>query len=168
MPTSLKSIHDTLRRLGGWGSVYIPEFTYGGLRVDAAVVDVRTRWIRGFEIKMSRSDWVRDEKWMHYAEFLSSLSVVCPAGLIQPSELDGPFGLLWILDDSVTNERFQTTSVKWVKKPKRFQRRDGLAWLFTYVRVIEAELPRLNTECERLRRELKRADEEKTAQLYGT
>lgn len=137
-------IHTVLRRLGGFYGVYVPEFTYNGRRIDAAIIDVSKRWIRGFEIKVSRSDFLADEKWHEYSQFCSSLSIVCPEGLIGKDEITGPFGLLYILPE--------LNGMKWEKKPKRFQRRDGLAWLYQYVRVIEKELPRLNNEVERLSR----------------
>lgn len=137
-----EEIHGVLRRLGGFSGIYVPEFTYGPMRIDAAIVDVSKRWIRGFEIKLTRSDFLRDEKWQTYTEFCSSLSIVCPEGLIRQEEVPLPFGLLYVRENG---------SVRWPRKPKRFQRRDGLAWLYQYVRVIEKELPRLSGEIERMR-----------------
>ena len=142
---TIEGIHQVLKRLGGFGSHYIREFTYQSMRIDAAIIDMRSRWIRGFEIKVNRSDWLKDEKWMHYSEFVSSLSVVCPTELIKPEEVNKPFGLLWVE---------AAGSVRWVKKPKRFQRRDAMAWLYRYLEVIEAEFPRVVGECDRLRAEL--------------
>ena len=72
---TVNEIHSALRSLGGFYGVYVPEFTFGGRRVDAAIIDVSKRWIRGFEIKVSRSDFLRDEKWQEYTEFCSSLSI---------------------------------------------------------------------------------------------
>lgn len=126
---TIGAIYEVLERLGGWNSVCIPEFTWGDLRVDAAVVDLRTRWIRGFEIKMSRADFQRDEKWILYSRFCSSLSIVCPHGLIKPEEVEKPFGLLWVGEGSV----------QWAKKPKNLQKREAFAWLWTYMNVIERE-----------------------------
>lgn len=146
---SILDIRNILQSIGGWGSVYIPEYTWGDKRIDAAIVDVRTRWIRGFEIKISRADWLADEKWMQYSEFLSSLSVVCPEGLIQKIEVPKPFGLLWISESKWGGFRHD-----WIKRPKRFQTRDGMAWLFTYMRVIEKELPRLDQEVASLKSRL--------------
>lgn len=155
-PTKMTAaeIHTVLRRLGGFYGVYVPEFTYNQRRIDAAIIDVSKRWIRGFEIKVSRSDFLGDEKWHEYTEFCSSLSIVCPEGLIRKEEVPGPFGLLYVMGQpSLTND-FRNVWTKWEKKPKRFQRRDGLAWLYQYVRVIEKELPRMNLEIERLNRQL--------------
>ncbi len=150
-------IHAVLRRIGGFYGVYVPEFTYGGRRIDAAIIDVSKRWIRGFEIKVSRADYLGDQKWHEYTEFCSSLSIVCPEGLIKKEEVPGPFGLLYVLNNSVLTNDLRNVGLKWEKKPKRFQRRDGLAWLYQYVRVIEKELPRLNMDVERLQRQLDKA-----------
>jgi hypothetical protein len=143
-------IQHALKRMGDWGHVYVPEFTWGNLRIDAAVINVRKRWVRGFEIKMNLADWRRDEKWQFYTEFCSSLSIVCPKGLIPRDEVKDPFGLVY-----VSLDQFGDTQWKWVKKPKRFQKRDGLAWIWTYLRVIERELPRLVFELERAERDLR-------------
>jgi hypothetical protein len=161
---SAASISTILRRLGGFYGIYVPEFTYGGKRIDAAIIDVSKRWIRGFEIKVSRGDFLADEKWQDYAEFCSSLSIVCPEGLISKEEVPEPFGLLYILPESKLTSDFRNAGMKWEKKPKRFQRRDGLAWLYQYVRVIEKELPRLNIEVERLNKALVHADRRDTSQ----
>lgn len=137
---TIGTVTDSLKRLGGYRGIYIPEFTWGGYRIDAIVINTESRWIRGFEIKMNRSDFLRDEKWQHYAQFCSSLSVVCPQGIIKKEEVPDPFGLL-----VVRNEY----SVDWVKKPRRFQKRDGLAWTYTYLDVIEKEFARVAIEKER-------------------
>lgn len=149
-------IHTVLRGLGGFYGIYVPEFSYGGRRIDAAIIDTSKRWIRGFEIKVSRSDYLRDEKWQEYAEFCSSLSIVCPEGLIAKDEVPDPFGLLHVLGSPGLTSDLRNVSVTWIKKPKRFQRRDCLAWLYQYVKVIEKELPRLSGEVERLTTTIRR------------
>lgn len=151
IPITVDLIHAALRQLGGFYSVYVPEFTYGGRRIDAAIIDTSKRWIRGFEIKVTRSDFLRDEKWYEYTQFCSSLSIVCPEGLIMKEEVPRPFGLLYILGTPGLTQDLRNITVKWEKKPTRFQRRDGLAWLYRYVSVIEKELPRMNIELNRLR-----------------
>ena len=128
-------------------SLFIPEYTWKDLRVDALIVDISRRWIRGFEIKVNRADFIKDDKWTLYSEFCSSLSVVCPEGLIHPEEIQKPFGLVWI---SQGRDR-----VKWKKKPVNFQRRNSLSWLWTYTHVLETEIIRLDREADLLRRELK-------------
>ena len=108
-----KDIKLKLSELARYGnsSVYVPEFTFNMLRIDAIIINIHHRWIRGFEIKVNRNDFHNDEKWMFYAEFCSSLSIVCPEGLIQPEEIRAPFGLLWIKEN-------KDDCYWWRKKPK--------------------------------------------------
>lgn len=142
---TIHEIRQVVERLGGYQSLCIPEFTWNNLRIDALVVDLKTRWARGFEIKMSRSDFLRDEKWECYTQFCSSLSIVCPAGLIRKEDVVAPYGLLYV------EREYTYLRAKWIKKPKRFQKRNGLAWLWTYVKILETELPRLNGAVDQLK-----------------
>lgn len=48
----------------------------------------------GYEIKISRGDWLRDEKWAEYLPLCHLFSIVAPKGLIQPEELPKGVGLL--------------------------------------------------------------------------
>jgi hypothetical protein len=150
---TLSTIHEVLQRLGGYHSVYVPEFTWGSHRIDAAVIDLETKWVRGFEIKMSHADFIKDEKAAFYTQFVSSFSYVCPQGVIQKDEVEKPFGLLWIKDGF-------SWGAEWVRKPKPLQKRAGLAWMWTYLKVVERELPRLDIENQRLRAELTYATKE--------
>lgn len=129
-----KDIERVLRRLG---DIYIPEFTYNDLRIDAILVDIRYRKVRGFEIKVDKGDFLKDKKWQLYSKFCSSLSVACPEGLIEPEEVSDPFGLLWIKNSG---------EVTWKKREKNIQHRESLAWTWTYLSVIEKELARLVIE----------------------
>lgn len=141
-------IHENLKRVGGYGGIYVPEFTFGDKRADAAIINLKKRWVRCFEIKVNRSDWVQDKKWTTYSEFCSSLAVVCPGGLIQPEEISKPFGLLWVQQGKYGIE------LKWKKKAQNFQKRDSLAWLYTYVKVIEQEFPRIYSQNEQFKKQV--------------
>lgn len=52
-------------------------------------------WAHGYEVKVSRSDFLRDEKWPAYLQYCHLFSFVCPHGLIQPEELPSDVGLIW-------------------------------------------------------------------------
>lgn len=127
-----------------YNNVFIPEFTWGDLRIDSIMIDTQHRWIRGFEIKTSREDWIQDNKWIRYTAFCSSLCIVCPEDLIQPQEIEKPFGLIWVTD----KPRFETSylKVQYKKKPINFQKRNSLSWFYTYLRVLEVELRRMAFE----------------------
>ena len=149
MPVSY--IHKSLVEMCGYSSIYIPEFTWDNLRIDSIIIDINHKWVKGFEIKVRKQDFNRDSKWTGYSQFCSSLSIVCPADLIQPDEIESPFGLLWIRERKPSNEWRATPNYEWKKKAKNFQTKNSLAWVYTYTRVLELEIRRLNSECERLR-----------------
>jgi hypothetical protein len=56
----------------------------------------------GYEIKVSRSDFLRDAKWHLYAEYCHRLVLACPKGMIQANELPDFAGLVWYNPDTKT------------------------------------------------------------------
>ncbi len=71
---------------------------HGSRRLDAWVL--KRTWSPlttiGYEIKVSRSDFLRDDKWPAYLKACNQLYFVCPNGLIQPEELPDTVGLMWV------------------------------------------------------------------------
>jgi len=59
---------------------------------------MKRSWTRpctdGYEIKVSRSDFLRDDKWRAYLPFCNQFWFACPAKLIAPEELPPDVGLL--------------------------------------------------------------------------
>lgn len=51
-----------------------------------------------YEVKISRSDWLQDDKWRSYLQFCNEFYFVCPSGLIKKEEIPSPAGLKWITD----------------------------------------------------------------------
>jgi hypothetical protein len=49
----------------------------------------------GYEIKVSRQDFLGDGKWQGYLPYCHEFSFVCPPRLIQPEELPQDVGLIW-------------------------------------------------------------------------
>lgn len=49
----------------------------------------------GYEVKVSRGDFLQDTKWPAYLRLCNELYFVCPAKLIQPSEVPESAGLIW-------------------------------------------------------------------------
>lgn len=124
-----------------YNNLFIPEFTWGDLRIDAILIDTAHRWIRGYEIKVNRQDFLKDTKWAEYSMFCSSLCVVCPAGLIQPEEVEKPFGLIWVMPK---DKAWDARALEYKKKPINFQKRNSLSWLYTYLRALETEFRRMH------------------------
>lgn len=50
----------------------------------------------GYEVKVSRSDFLGDNKWQEYLPYCHQLSFVCPAKLIHREELPADIGLIWV------------------------------------------------------------------------
>ena len=53
----------------------------------------------GYEIKVSRADFLRDGKWHEYLYHCNHFSFVCPRGLIEADELPEVAGLIWTTKD---------------------------------------------------------------------
>ena len=141
---TVDQIHSRIAQMLPYKTIYVKEFTWESMRIDGIAIEIYKRWIRGFEIKVNRNDFLNDKKWIDYSRFCSSLSIVCPAELIKPEEVEAPFGLLWMHPDKYGRD--VVGDVQWVKRPKNFQKRASMAWLYTYVEVLEKEFPRLYFE----------------------
>lgn len=50
----------------------------------------------GYEIKVSRPDFERDQKWTRYLPLCHEFYFVCPAGLIRATDLPAQVGLIWV------------------------------------------------------------------------
>lgn len=69
---------------------------YGGLRADLWAM--RPSWSKPmvtiYEVKVSRSDFLRDDKWMQYMPYCNQLSFATAPGVLDPAELPEQVGLL--------------------------------------------------------------------------
>jgi hypothetical protein len=75
-----------------------PTWGTGHSRLDAWAM--KKSWahplVWGYEIKVSRSDFLGDQKWHSYLPYCNEFYFVCPGKLIDPSELPAEAGLLWV------------------------------------------------------------------------
>jgi len=86
------------------GDVFVPECkdgptVYGShRRLDAWAM--KRSWAKpmvcGYEIKVSRSDFLQDEKWQDYLGLCTHFSFVSPTGVIRLDETPKDAGLLWV------------------------------------------------------------------------
>lgn len=84
------------------GDVFVPEckngptHTASHLRMDAWAM--ARSWkhpkVVAYEVKISRSDFLQDDKWRGYLPYCNELYFVCPQKLIAPEELPGDIGLI--------------------------------------------------------------------------
>lgn len=120
--------------------VFVPECntgsaTKGCKRMDAWVM--KKTWSPmttiGYEIKVSRGDFVRDEKWMHYLPFCHQLYFVCPSGLIQKEEVPDGVGLMW---------QAKTGTKLFIKRKAPRREPDQLHMIMSYVLMSRARIGR--------------------------
>lgn len=87
--------------------VFVPEckngatqYVYlgGHRRIDAWAM--KRSWLNfeiiGYEIKTSRADFLRDDKWREYLPMCHRFYFVVPWGLIDPREIESPAGLIYV------------------------------------------------------------------------
>lgn len=82
--------------------VFIPECSNGPTGQNYGRLDawaMKKSWASplsvGYEIKVSRNDFMQDNKWHKYLTFCNQFYFVCPWGLIDKSELPDEAGLIW-------------------------------------------------------------------------
>ncbi|MBT1162809.1 hypothetical protein [Bifidobacterium sp. SO1] len=92
------ALADRYRRTG---SGFLPQIEvddpHGLLRLDGVGLEwsYKRMWLSGFEIKISRSDFLRDAKYALYRNYVDDMTLVCPARMIDRDELPDGIGLLW-------------------------------------------------------------------------
>lgn len=79
--------------------LFLAEVTVGTgdyVRLDALAV--QRSWTRpefvGYEVKVSRNDFLSDTKWPRYRDYCHRLYFVCPAGIIRKDEVADDVGLV--------------------------------------------------------------------------
>ena len=75
-----QSVRDKLRILDAW--VMLKSWSHWGTV--------------GYEIKVSRSDFDQDQKWLEYLPYCHLFYFVCPGGLIRATDLPPGIGLMWV------------------------------------------------------------------------
>ncbi len=82
-------------------ALWMDEFQFEGFKFDVLVVDMCSWLVRGFEIKMTRSDFLSDKKWVNYLTYVNLFYFATLPGIIKPSELPSEVGLLELSDDGL-------------------------------------------------------------------
>lgn len=84
--------------------VFVPECkggpSYKGPMVRMDAWAMKRSWANPlavvYEVKVSRSDFLADEKWPAYLPLCNEFYFVCPSGLIKPSEVPEVAGLMYV------------------------------------------------------------------------
>lgn len=102
---------DITERLRFWkiplatDSAWMEEFSIGEGRLDLLTMNLKDWTVRGFEIKISRSDFRADQKWSSYLPFFNYFYFATPPGLLKPEELPDEIGLLEVHDERTVEKK---------------------------------------------------------------
>ena len=119
--------------------VFVAECNLGSAHANCRRLDawaMRKSWSPfttvGYEVKVARSDFLRDDKWQAYLPATHEFYFVCPRKLIDPRELPDGVGLLWTLGA----ERLQVKR----KAPRRTPDPEALVRLMAYVLMSRTQI----------------------------
>lgn len=94
--------------------------SYGGhIRMDAWAMD--RSWahpcMHGYEVKISRSDFLKDNKWPGYLPLCNRFSFVAPRGVIQPAELSAGVGLMELASTGTSLRTIRKSAYREIEPP---------------------------------------------------
>jgi hypothetical protein len=114
----------------------------------------------GYEIKVSKSDFIRDEKWRGYLPFCNEFYFVTPSGLVEKDEI--PNGCGWMV---ASGSRLLT------KKKAEYHEADHLESLYKYILMYHSNLikndVRFMTREERIENWKKKIEEKEALDVLG-
>lgn len=74
--------------------------------------------VSAYEVKVSRGDYLRDDKWRGYLAFCNEFYFVCPDGLIKPEEVPEGAGLYWVAKTGTQLRRKKRAPTREVRIPE--------------------------------------------------
>lgn len=80
-------------------SLWMTEVGVAGGRVDLMVVDLRTHEVIGYEVKVSRGDFLQDRKWSSYTPYFNRFYLATLPGVVVKGELPAEVGHLEMRGD---------------------------------------------------------------------
>jgi len=84
------------------------------IRFDAILVNCHKKYIRGFEFKVSRGDFLQDKKWHKYLKYCNTFAFVCPPGIIKKGEVEKGIGLVYVS----AGEHPNRPQIQWIQKAR--------------------------------------------------
>ena len=94
-----------------------------GNRFDMIRIDPRRQYIRIFEFKSCRQDFLSDKKWQNYLKYCHTFTFVSPREVINREDLPKPIGLFWVYKwQHKFQSRVQDSWMldgQWIKRPRK-------------------------------------------------
>lgn len=99
-------------------STYFPD-PQGLLKFDGYAVrkSYTRQCLTGYEIKVSRGDFLQDNKWHLYLQYCNEFYFVVPAGLIQKDELPEDVGLIYYYPEKGTLKTKKRAAYRTIEEP---------------------------------------------------
>lgn len=94
-----------------------------GRRFDLIRIDPYRNYIRIFEFKSCRADFLSDRKYKKYLKYCHTLTFVCPREVIRKDDLPSGIGLMWIYKwrhkNGLKGYNEWVLEQEWVRRPKK-------------------------------------------------
>lgn len=118
---TLEDIKSYLRSHGT--DINLFEFGINNLRFDLIRINPWKRYVRIFEIKMNRQDFLRDKKWPKYLKYCHTFTFISPENIVSPGDLPSGIGLMWISkwrwSEYENNIWHWNLEAHWKKRPRK-------------------------------------------------
>ena len=128
-------------------AMWMEEFSWHDMRFDVLTVDLFTWAVRGFEIKMTRQDFLADKKWHAYLPYVNFFYFATMPGVIEKGELPPEIGWLELGESGFTvRQKAKPLQEKFVRETygEQFVTRVFLE----YIRNVCWRESRIYAECE--------------------
>lgn len=117
---SIKEIKEWFRWKHNHGPFFsVFETGLDGYRFDLIRIDPHRQYIRIFEFKSCRADFISDKKWQKYLKYCHTFTFVCPRGVIKKEDLPNGVGLLWLYQWKWKESDSWVLDSEWIKKPRK-------------------------------------------------
>ena len=98
-----------------------------------------------YEIKVSVQDFKNDKKWHLYLPYCERFYFACPAGLLQPEQIDERAGLVWVDDKGYVSLKKNSPNRKLEEKHKNaMMQRILYRYMFKHGDLIQPHEDRLD------------------------
>ena len=125
------------------------------------LVAIKKSWtkpcIYGYEVKVSRSDFERDEKWQYYMQYCNKFFFACSKGLIAKEELPEQVGLVYVNPETLGVSTRKNAIFREIEEPIQ------MLYYLIYSRIDDVPYPFFNSKEEHFKAWLEK--KESTRQL---
>jgi len=117
---SISEIMEYFKRYNNKGSFFsMFETGLDDNRFDLIRVDPNRQYIRIFEFKSGRPDFLSDKKWQNYLKYCHTFTFVSPREAILKDDIPAGIGLMWIHKQKWKGSEQWLLTREWIRKPRK-------------------------------------------------